>query len=153
MWRQFEGGIYSGQHACAYTAIMCLFVCTYNSRAHTYIDVDPVPCSEISRVAFIGISCLKYAATFRGRRDFEEICYTNFSTYYLYIPTQRTAQHSSLHRQVTLQQQDVVRFCIYSNRISTVESKPTRTFCTEHNRLVMSLKTDMYNWTRICPEV
>ena len=43
----------------------------YNACAHTYIVVDPVPCGEISRAAFIGMSWLKYAATFRGRRDFE----------------------------------------------------------------------------------
>ena len=39
------------------------------ARAHTYIAVDPLPCSEISSVAFIGMICLKV------RRDFEEIRY------------------------------------------------------------------------------
>ena len=71
-WLDFEGGVYRDQYACAYTAsVVSLFVCTYNARAHTYIVVDPMPCGEISRAAFIGMSWLKYAAIFRGRRDFE----------------------------------------------------------------------------------
>ena len=37
--------------------------------------VDPLPCGGISRAAFIGMSWQKHAATFRGRRDFEEIRY------------------------------------------------------------------------------
>ena len=45
--------------------------CMYHVRAHMYIVVDPVPCGEISMVAFIGMSRLKYAVTFRGWRDFE----------------------------------------------------------------------------------
>ena len=40
-------------------------------RVHTYIAVDPIPCGEISRVAFIGKSLQKHVATFQGRRDFE----------------------------------------------------------------------------------
>ena len=32
------------------------FVCTYNVHAHTCIVVDPVPCSDISRVVFNGMS-------------------------------------------------------------------------------------------------
>ena len=36
-----------------------------------YIVGDPLPCGEISRVAFTGISMQKHAARFRGRRDFE----------------------------------------------------------------------------------
>ena len=68
----FEGGVYRDRHAHAYTAsVISLFVCTYNARAHTYIVVDPVPCGEILRAAFIGMSWLKYAAIFRGRQDFE----------------------------------------------------------------------------------
>ena len=45
------------------------------------IAVDPLPCGEISRVAFIGTSLQIDAATFQGwrdfemRRDFEEIRY------------------------------------------------------------------------------
>ena len=36
------------------------------------IVVDPVPCGEISRAAFyIGMSWLKYAATFQGAARFE----------------------------------------------------------------------------------
>ena len=70
----FEGGVYRDRHACAHTAsIISLFVCTYNARAHTYIAVDLLPFGEISREAFIGKSLQKHAATFRGRRDFEEI--------------------------------------------------------------------------------
>ena len=54
-WLDFEGGIYRDWHICAY--------------AHMYIIADPVPCSEILRVAFIGMSWLKYVATFWGRQD------------------------------------------------------------------------------------
>ena len=61
----FKGGVYRDQHACTYTAsIMNLFVCMYNARAHTYTVVDPVPCGAILRVAFIGMSWLKYVTTF-----------------------------------------------------------------------------------------
>ena len=56
-----------------------------NAHVHMYIVVDPVvPCSEILRVVFIGMSWLKYVVTFRGRRDFEvwqdfeEIRYVSF---------------------------------------------------------------------------
>ena len=57
---------------CAYMpSIISLFVCMYNVRAHMYIAGDPLPCSKISRVAFIGMSMQKHAARFRGRRDFE----------------------------------------------------------------------------------
>ena len=77
----FEGGVYRG-HAHIYTvSIINLFICTYNAHAHMHIVVDPVPCGEILRAAFIGMSWLKYAATFRGWqnfevwRDFEEIRY------------------------------------------------------------------------------
>ena len=34
---------------------------------------DPLPCGEISRAAFIGMSSQKYATTLRGRRDFDII--------------------------------------------------------------------------------
>ena len=81
----FEGIVYGDRYAHAYTAsIISLFVCTYNARVHADIVVDPVPCGEISRVAFIGMCWLKYAAIFRGRQDFEvrrdleEIRYINF---------------------------------------------------------------------------
>ena len=36
----------------------------YNVCVHTYIVVDPVPCGEISRVAYIVMSWLKYVVTF-----------------------------------------------------------------------------------------
>ena len=48
---------------------------TYAHIIHVRIDiiivVDPVPCGEISRDAFIEMSWLKYAAEFQGRQDFE----------------------------------------------------------------------------------
>ena len=52
----------------------------YNTHVHMYIHVavDPLPCSEILRVVFIG---MKYAVTLREwqdfevQRDFEEIWY------------------------------------------------------------------------------
>ena len=65
----FEGSICIDQHARSFNNK--LFVCTYNVCAHTYIVVDSVSCSEILRAAFIGMGWLKYAATFRGWRDFE----------------------------------------------------------------------------------
>ena len=43
---------------------------------HTEIAVDPLPCGEIWRAAFIGTSWQIDVATFRGWRDFEEIWYT-----------------------------------------------------------------------------
>ena len=68
----FEDGIYQDRHARVHTAsIISLFVRMYNARAHMYIAVDPLPCSEISRAAFIGKSLQKHVATFRGQRDFE----------------------------------------------------------------------------------
>ena len=61
----FEGGVYRDRHACAHTtSIISLFVCTYNVHAHMYIAVDPLPCGEISRAAFIGKSLQKHAAGF-----------------------------------------------------------------------------------------
>ena len=50
-------------------------------RVHKCIAGDPLPCGEILRAAFIGMSLQKHAATFRGwqdfkvRRDFEETQY------------------------------------------------------------------------------
>ena len=86
MLRQFEGGqILRAASTVIDTHTHTQFqyfsnnVCTYNVRAHTYIVVDPLPCSEISRAAFIGMSWLKYEVTFQGRwdfgvqQDFEEI--------------------------------------------------------------------------------
>ena len=62
----------------AYTpSIISLFVCTYNACVYAYIAVDPLPCGEISRAAFIGMSIQKHAARFQGRRDFEEIRYVH----------------------------------------------------------------------------
>ena len=56
----------------AYTpSIISLFVSTCNARVHTYIAGDPLPYSEISRAAFIGMSMQKHAARFWGRRNFE----------------------------------------------------------------------------------
>ena len=86
-WLDFEGGVYRDQHARAQTdSIISLFVCMYKVRAHTYIAVDPLPFSEISRAVFIGKSLQKHVATFQGRRDFEvrrdfeEIQYINLSS-------------------------------------------------------------------------
>ena len=45
--------------------------CMYNRCVHTCISVDPLPCSEISRAVFFGMSLQKHAVTFRGQRDFE----------------------------------------------------------------------------------
>ena len=36
----------------------------YNASAHTYIPGDPLPCGEILRAAFIGMSSQKHAAKF-----------------------------------------------------------------------------------------
>ena len=48
----------------AYTAsIISLFVCTYCAHTYTHTAVDPVPCGEISRAAFIGMNWLKYVVT------------------------------------------------------------------------------------------
>ena len=70
-WLDFEGGVYRDRHARVYAAsIISLFVCTYS--AHMYIPGDPLPCSEISRVAIIGLSLQKHAVRFQGQRDFEE---------------------------------------------------------------------------------
>ena len=49
-----------------------VFVCIYIAHVHTYI-VDPVPHGEILRAAFIGMSWLKYMATFQGQQNFEEL--------------------------------------------------------------------------------
>ena len=43
----------------------------YNARVHTYVAVDPLPCGEILRLAFIGESLQKHAVTLLGRRDFK----------------------------------------------------------------------------------
>ena len=79
---RFWGGIYRDRHARTYVAsIISLFVCTYNALSHMYIAVDPSPCGEISRAAFIGTSWQKYVARFQGwwdfkvQWDFEEIRY------------------------------------------------------------------------------
>ena len=64
MQRQFKGGVYKDQHTRTYTAsLISLFVCMYNVRAHMHIVVNPIPCSEILKAVFIGISWLKYVAT------------------------------------------------------------------------------------------
>ena len=56
----------------AYTpSIISLFVSMCNARAHTYIAGDPLPCGEISRAAFIGMSMQKHVARFRRQRDFK----------------------------------------------------------------------------------
>lgn len=39
---------------------------TYNAYARMYIAVDPLPCSKVSRAAFIGMSWQEYAAIFQG---------------------------------------------------------------------------------------
>ena len=78
MRRQFEGGVYIQRSRSTHTRVHSFnnepsCICTYNARAHTFIVVDPVPCGDISRVAFIRMCWLKYGATFRGQRDFEKI--------------------------------------------------------------------------------
>ena len=51
----------------AYTPlIISLLVYMYNVRAHMYIAGDPLPCGEISRTAFFGISMQKHAVRFKG---------------------------------------------------------------------------------------
>ena len=62
------------RHARAQTAsiiTICIYICTYNVLAHTYIAVNPLPCGKILRAAFIRKSLQKHAAKFRGRQDFE----------------------------------------------------------------------------------
>ena len=59
-------------HVCT-ASIVSLFICMCNACVHMYVVVDPLPCGEVSRVASLGMSWLKYAVTFRGRQDFEEI--------------------------------------------------------------------------------
>ena len=64
---------------CAYRPLMiCLFVCTCNAHAHTYIAGDPLPRSKISRAVFIGMSMQKHAVRFQGQWDFEEIWYIKY---------------------------------------------------------------------------
>ena len=48
----FEGGVYRDRYVRTYTASIISLV----ASAHTEIAVDPLPCSEISRTAFIGTS-------------------------------------------------------------------------------------------------
>ena len=48
-----------------------LFVSTCNARVHTYTAGNPLPCGEISRVVFIGMSMQKHVVRFRGQQDFE----------------------------------------------------------------------------------
>ena len=60
-----------------------IYVCIFNVCAHMRIPVavDSLPCHEISRMAFIGVSWQKHAAAFQGwqnfkvQRHFEEIQY------------------------------------------------------------------------------
>ena len=71
----FEGGVYSDQYACAYTAsTISLFVYMYNARARMRYAIDPLPCNEISRAVFTGTSWQKYTATFRGNTVCEFLC-------------------------------------------------------------------------------
>ena len=70
MWQQFEGGVYRDRHMYA-ASIMSLLECMYNACVNTHIVVDSLPCGDILRVAFIGVSWLKYAVTFWGWWDFE----------------------------------------------------------------------------------
>ena len=56
-----------------------------NARVHMEIAVNPVPCGEISRVAFIGTCWQIDAARFRGRQDFEEIRYVKI--FFLLCPS------------------------------------------------------------------
>ena len=89
----FEGSVYRNRHARAYTAsAISLFVCTHNARSHTYIVVDPVPCSEISRAAFIGMSWLKYAATFWGNTVYAHVQCTS-APYFSHVHTYHVHVH------------------------------------------------------------
>ena len=61
---------------------ICMHINNIVMSMHIHVEaVDPLPCSEILRVAFIGMSWQKRAVTFRGQwdfevwRDFEEIWY------------------------------------------------------------------------------
>ena len=50
-----------------------------------YTVVDPLPCGEITRAAFNGVSWLKYAATFQGRQDFEVLQDFKEMWYYVHV--------------------------------------------------------------------
>ena len=72
--RQFKGGIYRDRYTHAYTAPIMIMSLLYAHIMHVRIRinvVDPLPCGEISRSVFIGMSWQKHAATFQGRWDFE----------------------------------------------------------------------------------
>ena len=61
----FEGGVYRDRYAHAYTApiISPLYARIMRVRIRIIV-VDPLPCGEISRAAFIGMSWQKHAARF-----------------------------------------------------------------------------------------
>ena len=55
----------SSMHTQYTASIISRIVCTYNARImHTYIAVYTVPCGEISRAVFIGMSWQKHAETY-----------------------------------------------------------------------------------------
>ena len=60
---RFQGQSLQRWHACVYTAsIISLLIRTYNAHMYTHVPVDPLPCSEILRAAFIEMSWQKHAA-------------------------------------------------------------------------------------------
>ena len=74
MRRQFEGSVYEDRHARTYTAsIISLFTPVYARKMRVRIQhaVDPLPCGEILRAAFIGTNWQTDAVRLRGRRDFK----------------------------------------------------------------------------------
>ena len=57
-----ESGVCRDRQTCGFDNQHCspfVRLSMNNACVHTYIAVDPLPCGEISRVAFIGMICLK----------------------------------------------------------------------------------------------
>ena len=50
-----------------------MYLYAHIMRVPVYIAVDPVPCDEILRAAFIGMSWLKYAVTFSRAAGFRGV--------------------------------------------------------------------------------
>ena len=63
-------------HTCTLLAPIISLLYARIMHMHIHINVvNPLPCGEILRAMFIGMSWQKHAATFQGQRDFEEIWY------------------------------------------------------------------------------
>ena len=62
-------------------SLVSLFICMYNARVHTYVVTNPLPCGEISRVAFIWDELAEMCGEvlrvtgFRGMAKFQEMQY------------------------------------------------------------------------------